>query len=102
MTNAINGEPLVITGDGSIYRNFLNVMDHARGNRLAMTQAACNQIINLEGPEKVTLTRVAERVKELHGDVDIIYTDQRSGDYLGRNVSNQKAEELKLDANYYV
>jgi UDP-glucose 4-epimerase len=94
MTNAINGEPLVITGDGSIYRNFLNVMDHARGNRLAMTQASCNQIINLEGPEKITLTRVAERVKELHGDVDIIYTDQRSGDYVGRNVSNQKAEEL--------
>lgn len=94
MTNAINNEPLVITGNGSIYRNFLNVKDHARGNMLAMNRNAKNQIINLEGPEKITLVRVAERVRDLHGDVDILYTDQRSGDYTGKVVSNRKSKEL--------
>jgi UDP-glucose 4-epimerase len=94
MTNAINNEPLVITGNGSIYRNFLNVKDHARGNMLAMNHSAKNQIINLEGPEKITLVRVAERVRDLHGDVDIVYTDQRSGDYTGKVVSNRKSKEI--------
>ena len=94
MTNAINNEPLVVTGNGSIYRNFLNVRDHAHGNLLAMCESARNQIINLEGPEKITLTRVAERVNDLHGNVNIIYTDQRPGDYTGKIVSNRKSKEL--------
>jgi len=94
MTNAINNRPLVITGNGAIYRNFLNVKDHARGNVMALSPHAKNQIINLEGPEKITLVRVAERVRDLHGDVDILYTDQRSGDYTGKVVSNRKSKEL--------
>jgi len=91
MTNALVGDPLMITGNGSIYRNFLNVHDHARGNVLALSLKAENEIINLEGPEKITLARVADRVRELHGDVDIVYTDQREGDYKGKVVSNEKA-----------
>lgn len=94
MHNALENRPLVITGNGSIYRNFLNVDDHARGNLLALSPNANNQIINLEGPEKITLTRVANRVKELHGDVEIIYTDKRTGDYTGKVVDKRKAMKL--------
>lgn len=92
--NAINGDSLIITGSGDIYRNFLYVTDHARGNRLALKKSADNQIINLEGPEKITLKRVAERVQELNGRVDITYTGARFGDYKGKNVSNCKAKKL--------
>lgn len=92
--NAIIGAPLTITGNGNTYRNFLYVTDHARGNRLALRKKANNQIINLEGPEKVTLKNVAERVKDLHGDVDIQYTGERFGDYKGKRVSNEKAKKL--------
>ena len=94
MTNALNNKPLMITGNGSISRNFLNVTDHAKGNLAAMQLAAENETINLEGPEKITLARVADRVKQLHGDVDIVYTDQRPGDYTGKIVSGEKAARL--------
>lgn len=94
MYNAFASKPLKITGNGSIHRNFLNVKDHARGNLLALKIEAENQTINLEGPEKITLARVADRVKQLHGDVEIIYTDQRSGDYTGKCVCNNKSKQL--------
>ena len=95
ITNAINGVPLTITGNGNTYRNFLNVNDHARGNYLALCDEAKNETINLEGPEKITLIEVANRVKELHsGDVIIEYTDQRYGDYKGKVVDNRKAAAI--------
>lgn len=95
ITNAIKGVPLTITGDGNTYRNFLNVNDHARGNYLALCDEAKNETINLEGPEKITLTEVANRVKELHsGNVTIEYTGQRHGDYRGKIVDNQKAAAI--------
>lgn len=92
MTNAINGKPLTITGTGDIYRNFLYVKDHARGNRLALKPEAANRVLNLEGPEQITLNRVAERVSELHhGDVVIEHINQRPGDYQGKVVCSQLA-----------
>ena len=95
ITNSLTGKPLKITGDGSIYRNFLYVTDHARGNRLAMCDAAKNQIINLEGAEKITLKSVAEIVKDIHPEpVCIEYTGERMADYKGKNVSNEKAGNL--------
>tara|TARA_A100001515_G_scaffold19529_2_gene14412 strand:- start:8028 stop:8933 length:906 start_codon:yes stop_codon:yes gene_type:complete len=95
ITNALNGKKLIITGNGDTFRNFLYVTDHARGNRLALDDAARNQIINLEGPEKVTLKEVAARVKELHSkDTTIIFTSERHGDYKGKHVSNSKAKSL--------
>ncbi len=94
MTNAIHNKTLNITGCGSIYRNFLYVTDHARGNVKALSPRAENHIINLEGAEKITLTRVADRVKKLHGPVHIQYTGAREGDYTGKTVVNLKAKEL--------
>lgn len=95
INNAINNKQLVVTGDGNIYRNFLYVTDHARGNRLALSDKAKNQIINLEGPQAISIRNVAERVEELHGNkVEIIYTDERLGDYKGKIVDNSKAKKL--------
>jgi len=95
ITNALTGKALTITGNGNIYRNFLYVSDHARGNRLALSSECDNQTINLEGPEKITLTRVAETVQRMHdSDVTIQYTDQRVGDYKGKLVSNVKSKNL--------
>jgi UDP-glucose 4-epimerase len=95
ITNAIEGIPLTITGDGKTFRNFLYVTDHARGNRLALSDKAKNETINLEGPEKITLLQVAERVRELHNnDIDIKRANERHGDYKGKHVSNSKAKKL--------
>ena len=95
ISNAILGKPLVVTGNGNIYRNFLYVTDHARGNRLALSEKAKNQIINLEGAQSISIKNVAERVQELHGkEVKILYTDERLGDYKGKIVDNSKAKKL--------
>ena len=95
ISNAILGKPLVVTGNGNIYRNFLYVTDHARGNRLALSEKAKNQIINLEGDQSISIKNVAERVQELHGkEVKILYTDERLGDYKGKVVDNSKAKKL--------
>lgn len=93
---SLNGEDLTITGNGSIYRNFLYVTDHARGNRLAIESTDCdNTIVNLEGPEKVTLNRVAECVQQLsNSNIAIQYTDKRIGDYVGKIVDSSRAKKL--------
>tara|TARA_R110002153_G_scaffold13431_2_gene49974 strand:+ start:6532 stop:7422 length:891 start_codon:yes stop_codon:yes gene_type:complete len=95
ISNAILGKPLVVSGNGNIYRNFLYVTDHARGNRLALSEKAKNQIINLEGAQSISIKNVAERVQELHGkEVKILYTDERLGDYKGKVVDSSKAKKL--------
>lgn len=95
ISNAIDKKPLMVTGDGSIYRNFLYVTDHARGNRLALSDKGKNQIFNLEGPQPISIKNVAERVQELHGqNVKIIYTGERLGDYKGKIVCSSKAKQL--------
>ena len=54
-----------------------------------------NKIINLEGPEKITLINVANRVKELHSnDIDIELTNERRGDYRGKQVANNESKNL--------
>lgn len=95
ISNSILGKPLVVSGNGNIYRNFLYVTDHARGNRLALSEKAKNQIINLEGAQSISIKNVAERVQELHGkEVKILYTDERIGDYKGKVVDSSKAKKL--------
>ena len=92
ISNALTGKPLTITGTGHTFRNFLYVTDHARGNRLALSDKAKNKTINLEGPEKITLIDVAARVTELHdGHTKVVYTNERHGDYRGKQVSNNKS-----------
>ncbi len=97
INNALTGVPLTITGNGLTYRNFLYVTDHARGNRLALSDKAKNQIINLDGPDKITLFDVVNRVTELSDksyNVTVNHMDRRKGDYNGKTVNNNKSKEI--------
>jgi nucleoside-diphosphate-sugar epimerase len=66
-------------------------------------RTAENQIFNLEGMRKVTIREIAETIKKLlDGKVKIVYTPARSGDYAGKEVSNEKVKntlgwEPKID-----
>ena len=90
---ALNGEPLMIMGDGSQYRNFIYVEDLAEGNVAALKEAAVNQIYNLEGMRPITIKEVAETVKKLVGNVDIQYKEARTGDYEGKIVSGDRVKK---------
>jgi UDP-glucose 4-epimerase len=89
---ALAGEPLTIAGDGSQFRYFVYVEDLAEGNVLALNPSARNQIYNLDGREKITILQIAETVKKILGDVEIVHTEARPGDFTGQTVNSEKAE----------
>jgi UDP-glucose 4-epimerase len=88
---ALAGEPIIIQGDGSQYRNYVYVDDLARAHMLAMSARAENQVYNLEGSQKITITDVAKTIdKVLGGGVRIEHVPARPGDYGGKEVSAKK------------
>lgn len=94
VARAIKKQPIVIQGDGSAWRRFVYVEDLALGNVAALKPEAANQIINLEGTEKVSVRQVADKVKASFPDAEIRYIEARSGDLDAKLVSGLKAKRL--------
>lgn len=95
LKKAFRGEPLSIQGEGTQFRNFIYVKDLAAAHMLAMSEEGRNQIFNLEGPEKITIRRVAESIQNLLGPdkVKIEFTPARPGDFGGKEISALKAKK---------
>jgi len=95
LRKALKGEPLTLSGDGSQYRNFIYVEDLADAHILALDNRAENQILNLEGMRRISISEVAETIKALlDNDVKIEYVPARPGDYEGKEASNDKIKRL--------
>ena len=96
LKKALNGESITIHGDGEQFRQFIYVEDLADGCVACLQDAASNQIFNLNGPEKVSVKRIAETIKKLLVDrnVEIVFLDGREGDFKGRLVDSSKAYNL--------
>lgn len=88
---AMQGRPIVIQGDGAQWRSLVAVEDLALGNVAALQEAARNQTYNLEGPERVEVRRVAEKVRQFFPEVEIQHTEKRPGDLRPKVVSSRKA-----------
>lgn len=93
VNKAFHGEPLTIAGDGSQFRKFVYVEDLAEGNVLALKPIAANKIYNLDGTERVTIKQIAECVQRLVGQVPIVTTEARRGDFSGKQVVSRKAKQ---------
>lgn len=89
---AIKGEPIVIDGDGSQFRQFIYVKDLAKGNVLALADAAAGRTYNLDGAKKITVKEIAEAVVKVFGG-EIRYTSARPGDFRGKEVLIGRARE---------
>src|SRR5947209_7249155 len=89
---AMRGEPLTLAGDGGQSRRFVYVEDLADGVALGLSDVASNRVYNLASDENVPIKQIAERVQELIGDVDIVYTAARPGDFGGKVVCSRRAE----------
>jgi len=88
---ALKGEPIVIQGDGSQYRNYVYIDDLARAHLLALNQQAENQVYNLEGSRRISIKEIANTIdRVLGGGVQIKYVPARPGDYSGKEVSARK------------
>lgn len=94
VARALKKQPIVIQGDGSAWRRFVYVEDLALGNVAALKPEAANQIINLEGVEKVSVRQVADKVKASFPDAEVRYIEARSGDLDAKLVSGAKAKKL--------
>ncbi len=88
---ALRGEPLTLAGDGSQSRRFVYVEDLADGVALALSDAAVNRVYNLASDENVTIKQIAETVGELIGNVEIVHTPARPGDFGGKVVCSRRA-----------
>ena len=92
VNKALKGEPLTLAGDGGQSRRFVYVEDLADGVALGLADVAKNRVYNLASDENVTIKQIAVRVQELLGDVEIVYTPARPGDFNGKVVMSERAE----------
>ncbi|HXY80598.1 MAG TPA: dTDP-glucose 4,6-dehydratase [Gaiellaceae bacterium] len=67
VTNALDGEPLPLYGDGRQVRDWLHVEDHCAGIELALREGAAGEIYNIGGGDEHENIEVAQRLLELTG-----------------------------------
>lgn len=95
LKRALQGQPITIHGSGEQFRQFVYVEDLAQGCTACLNPKAKNQIINLEGKEKITIKKIAETIKKLlDKEVKIEFIKKREGDFKGRFVNANKAKTL--------
>jgi UDP-glucose 4-epimerase len=88
---ALAGEALTIAGDGSQSRRFVYVEDLADGVVSALVPAAANRTYNLVGHEDTTIREIADTVCTVVGDVEVLHSPGRTGDFAGAPVSGERA-----------
>jgi processive 1,2-diacylglycerol beta-glucosyltransferase len=92
VNKAFKGLPLTLAGDGSQSRRFVYVEDLADGVARGLDGVATNRVYNLASDENVTIKQIAETVKGLIGNVEIVHTPARPGDFGGKVVSSDRAQ----------
>jgi UDP-glucose 4-epimerase len=91
---ALAGEPITIAGTGEQQRNYVYVGDLADAHVRALSAAATDQVLALEGGTPVSVREIADTVRELIGPVPVEHVPARTADYQGVTISNRRAKEL--------
>ncbi len=93
VNKALDGEPLTVAGAGDQSRRFVYVEDLASGCVKALQPVAANRTYNLVSDNSVTILEIAELVQQLVAPTGIEYTEQRTADYVGVEISGERAEQ---------
>jgi UDP-glucose 4-epimerase len=91
---ALKGTPIIIAGTGEQQRNYVFVGDLADAHVRALSPAAADQVLALEGGTPVSVREIADTVRELIRPVPVEHVPARSADYQGVGVSNRRAKEV--------
>ncbi|MBA3364683.1 MAG: dTDP-glucose 4,6-dehydratase [Actinobacteria bacterium] len=67
ITNALDGQPLPVYGDGSQTRDWLHVEDHCAGIELVLKEGAAGEVYNVGGGEEVENRHIVQRIIEHTG-----------------------------------
>ena len=100
LRQAIKGQELQVTGDGSQLRAFTHVSDVARINLLAAeSPTAIGQVYNCASDSRITIRELAEAtIKRVENSSSLIkFTEPRIGDIYKFDIDNQK---LKKELNF--
>lgn len=100
---AVQGQPLIIYGDGTQLRSFTYVHDVVRINLLAaMMDGISGEAYNCASGVKVTIQELAEAVLKYFGreDLEIQYRDWKPGDIKKFDVDNSKLKALGFEFYY--
>ena len=81
ITNALDGEPLPVYGDGRQTRDWLHVEDHCAGIELVLRQGKPGGIYNVGGGEEIANRELTARILELTGADDSLvrHVEDRPG-----------------------
>lgn len=102
ITNALEGKPLPLYGDGSAVRDYMHARDHASGIDAVLHEGNSGEAYNLGAREQIPGTEVARRVLEaLDKPPSLIkfVTDRPGHDYR-YSVDPSKAEALGWKRKY--
>ena len=97
ITNAMEGQPLPVYGDGRQVRDWIHVEDHCRGVLAALEQGARGQVYNFGGgAERENLAIVRQIVAELQASPELIrhVTDRPAHDRRYAMNASRAAAEL--------
>lgn len=91
---ALAGEPLTVAGAGDQCRRFVYVEDLAEGIVAALVAEAASGIFNLVGDVDTSILEIASTVRDIIGDVEIVHTEARPGDFSGAHASGAQARSV--------
>src|SRR3954463_12842393 len=96
VTNALDGAPLPLYGDGKQVRDWLYVEDHCSGIELALRQGEAGEVYNVGGGEEAENRDITARVLDLTGtDESLIRRgDDRPGHARRYSLATAKLEGL--------
>ncbi len=96
ITQALQGEPVTVYGDGSQTRSFCYVSDLVEGiTRALFTEKTCGQIINLGNPDERSALEIAKIIKRLAGSPSpIIHIPSRKEEIARRQPDITRAQQI--------
>jgi dTDP-glucose 4,6-dehydratase len=96
ITNALDGEPLPLYGDGKQVRDWLHVEDHCAGIELALREGEAGEVYNVGGGAEAENIEITRRVLEHTGaDESLIRpVDDRPGHDRRYSLDTRKLESL--------
>jgi len=95
ITKILNDEEITIHGDGSQTRQFIYVKELANGCVACLHKNAKNQIINLNGKEKISVIEIVKYLENiLNKKANVKFVEDRAGQFKGRFISSEKAKRL--------
>ena len=95
LNRILNDEEITIHGYGSQTRQFIYVKELAKGCVACLHKNAENQIINLEGKERISVLDIVRNLEDiLKKKARIKFIEDRAGQFKGRLISGEKAKRL--------